>query len=65
MIVFSPGLVGQVSLRAMVPAVFVMTRFCGARAGTVGFSGEVSTASSPSRARMQLTLVNNCSSVPL
>jgi hypothetical protein len=36
--VFSPGLVGQVSLSAITPAVLVMTRFCGARSGNCGLS---------------------------
>jgi hypothetical protein len=35
-IVFSPGLVGQVSLSAIAPAVLVIARFCGASVGNYG-----------------------------
>src|ERR1035438_3846629 len=59
MTVFSPGLVGQPSLRAMAPPVLVMTRFWGARSGNWGWGGGASTWSWPNWARVQLILANN------
>jgi len=52
------GLVGQVSLRAMVPLVLVITRFCGASAGNSGCAGGATTWSWPNWARAQLILMN-------
>ena len=60
MMVFSPGLVGQVSLSVMTPAVLVMTRFWGARLGNCGDTGGTSTGSWPSRPSLQLIRTNNC-----
>src|SRR5208283_1471955 len=57
--VFSPGLVGHVSLSAIAPPVLVITRFCGASAGNCGCAGGASTWSWPNWARVQLILVNN------
>jgi hypothetical protein len=55
--VFSPGLVGQVSLSVMTPAVLVMTRFWGAKSGNWGWAGGASTWSWPNWARVQLMLL--------
>src|ERR1039458_7634613 len=57
--VFSPGSVGQLSLRATTPPVLVMTRFCGARSANCGRSGGVSTGAPPNCASVQLILANN------
>ena len=57
--VFSPGLVGQVSLSAIAPAVLVMTRFCGARSSNCGWASGASTWSWPNWAKVQLILVNS------
>ena len=49
----------KVSLSAITPLVFVITRFCAARSGNSGCSGGASSWVWPNWARVQLILVNN------